>query len=123
VASRAGRQDVQRLRRRPVADFLRRLTFAVLLGDNDAHAKNVAILHLSGQSVLADMYDAVPNLFQVGRIDCNLALGTGEAERIITATLADFAKVLDRVTVPPGVPAPATAQLAPGCLGSTGSRW
>jgi len=40
------------------------------------------------------------------------ALGTGEAERIVTATLADFAKPLDRVTVPPGVPAPTAAQLA-----------
>jgi serine/threonine-protein kinase HipA len=123
---------------RPVADFLRRLTFTVLLGDNDAHAKNLAILHLPGRSVLADVYDAVPNLFQVGRIDCNLALaidgsfdhrrisaahlireaerwnalGTGEAEQIVTATLAGFAKALDRVTVPSGVSAPAAAQLA-----------
>lgn len=122
----------------PVADFLRRLTFTVLLGDNDAHAKNLAILHLPGRSVLADVYDAVPNLFQGGRIDCNLALaidgsfdhrcisaahlireaerwralGTGEAERIVTATMTDFAKALDRVTIPPGVPAAAVAQLA-----------
>lgn len=123
---------------RPVADFLRRLTFTVLLGDNDAHAKNVAILHLPGRSVLSDVYDAVPNLFQDGRIDYNLALaidgsfdhrrisaahlireaehwnalGTGEPEQIVTATLADFAKALDHVTVPPGVLAATTAQLA-----------
>jgi serine/threonine-protein kinase HipA len=88
--------------------------------------------------VLADVYDAVPNLFQEGRIDCNLALAidgsfdhrrisaahlvreaeqwnalpTGEAERIVTATLADFTKALDRVPVPSGVPAAAAAQLA-----------
>jgi serine/threonine-protein kinase HipA len=123
---------------RPVADFLRRLTFTVLLGDNDAHAKNLAILHLPGRSVLADVYDAVPNLFQDGRIDYNLALaidgsfdhrrisaahlireaerwnalGTGEPEQIVTATLADFAQALDHVTVPPGVLAATTAQLA-----------
>src|SRR5580704_1345005 len=123
---------------RPVADFLRRLTFTVLLGDNDAHAKNLAILHLPGRSVLADVYDAVPNLFQEDRIDYNLALaidgsfdhrsisaahlireaehwnalGTGEPERIVTAALADFAKALDRVTVPPGVPAATATQLA-----------
>ena len=122
----------------PVADFLRRLTFTVLLGDNDAHAKNLAILHLPGRSVLADVYDAIPNLFQEGRIDCNLALAidgcfdhrrisaahlireaeswsalrTGEAEQIITTTLADFAKALDRVPVPHGVPTAAAAQLA-----------
>jgi serine/threonine-protein kinase HipA len=123
---------------RPVADFLRRLTFTVLLGDNDAHAKNLAILHLPGRSLLADVYDVIPNLFQDGRIDYNLALaidgsfdhrrisaehliheaqhwntlGTGEPEQIVTATLADFAKALDHATVPPGVPAATTAQLA-----------
>jgi serine/threonine-protein kinase HipA len=123
---------------RPVAGFLRRLTFTVLLGDNDAHAKNLAILHLPGRSVLADVYDVVPNLFQDGRIDYNLALAidgcfdhrrisvahlireaerwnalsAGEPEQIVTATLADFAKALDLVTVPPGVPAAATTQLA-----------
>jgi len=123
---------------RPVADFLRRLTFTVLLGDNDAHAKNLAILHLPGRSVLADVYDVVSNLFQDGRIDYNLALaidgsfdhrrisaahlireaehwnalGTGEPEQIVTATLADFAKALDHVAVPPGVPAATATQLA-----------
>jgi serine/threonine-protein kinase HipA len=123
---------------RPVAGFLRRLTFTVLLGDNDAHAKNFAILHLPGRSILADAYDAVPNLFQEGRIDCNLplaidgsfdhrrtsaahlireaehwnALAPGEPERIVTATINDFAKTLGNVPVPPGVPAEAAAQLA-----------
>jgi serine/threonine-protein kinase HipA len=122
---------------RPVADFLRRLTFSVLLGDKDAHAKNLGILHLPGRSVLADVYDAVPNLFQAGRIEYNLALAidgsfdhrrisaqhlireaerwnalsTGEPEQIVTTTLDDFTKALDHVTVPPGVPA-AAAQLA-----------
>jgi len=123
---------------RPVADFLRRLTFTVLLGDNDAHAKNLAIAHLPGRSVLADVYDAVPNLFQEGRIDYNLAiaidggfdhrrvsashlireaerwnaLGAGEPERIVTATVADFATALDQVMIPRGVPPAAVAQLA-----------
>jgi HipA-like C-terminal domain len=110
----------------PVAGFVRRLTFSVLLGDNDARAKNLGILHLPGRSVLADVYDAVPNLFQEGRIDCNLALAidgsfdhrrisaihlireaeswsalrTGEAEQVVTTTLADFAKALDPVLDP-----------------------
>ena len=122
----------------PVAGFLRRLTFTVLLGDNDAHAKNFAIVHLPGRSVLADVYDAIPNLFQHGRIDYNLALaidrsfdhrrisaarliregerwnalGAGEAEGIVTATIADFAAALGRVPVPRGVSAAAAAQLA-----------
>lgn len=123
---------------RPVADLLRRLTFTVLLGDNDAHAKNLAILHVPGQSVLADVYDAVPNLFQEGRIEYNLALAvdrcfdhrrisaahlireaegwntlrSGEAEQIVAATVADFAAALDVVDVPRGVPSAAVAQLA-----------
>lgn len=123
---------------RPVADFLRRLTFTVLLGDNDAHAKNLAVLHLPGRSVLADIYDAIPNLFQEGRIDYNLALAVdgsfdhrcvsaghliregerwnaltaGEAEQIVTTTLADFAKALDSVAVPAGIPSAVTTQLA-----------
>jgi len=110
----------------------------VLLGDNDAHAKNLGILHLPGRSVLADVYDAVPNLFQAGRIEYNLALAidgsfdhrrisaqhlireaerwnalsTGEPEQIVTTTLDDFTKALDHVIVPPGVPAAAAAQLA-----------
>ena len=121
-----------------MADYLRRLTFSVLLGDNDAHAKNLGILHLPGRSELADVYDAVPNLFQDGRIDCNLALAidgsfdhrrvsavhlireaeswnslrTGEAEQVVAATLTDFAKALDHVPVPHGVPTAAAAQLA-----------
>ena len=112
----------------PIAEFLRRLTFTVPLGDNDAHAKNLAILHLPGRSMIADVYDAAPNLFEEGRIDCNLALSidgsfdhrrisaahlirqaeswnalrSGEAEQTVTSALADFAKALDDVTVPRG---------------------
>jgi hypothetical protein len=44
------------------------------IGNNDAHAKNVALLHLSKGTQLTEIYDAVPNLFQEGRIDWNLAL-------------------------------------------------
>jgi serine/threonine-protein kinase HipA len=40
------------------------------------------------------------------------ALRTGEAEKTVATTLTDFAKALDRVPVPRGVPAAATAQLA-----------
>jgi serine/threonine-protein kinase HipA len=125
-------------RGRPVADFLRRLTFTVLIGDNDAHAKNLAILHLPGHSELADVYDAVPNLFQAGRFESDLALAidgsfdhrrisaahlireaeswhalaSGEAEQVVTAMLSDFGKALDDVPVPRGVPPAAVLQLA-----------
>jgi hypothetical protein len=36
----------------------------------------------------------------------------GEAEWIVIATMANFVKVLDRTTVPSGVPAPTAAQRA-----------
>jgi hypothetical protein len=87
--------------------------------------------------VLADVYDTDPNLFQEGRIDYHLALAIdgsfdhrrisaghliregerwnalrpGEAERIVAAALADFAKALHSVPVPPGIGAAVTAQL------------
>jgi hypothetical protein len=37
---------------------------------------------------------------------------TGQAERIVSAILADFAAALDHVPVPQGVPAAAVTQLA-----------
>ncbi len=57
-----------------VAQWLRQLTFHVAIGNNDAHAKNVALMHLSTGTGLAQIYDAVPNLFQQGTIKFDLAL-------------------------------------------------
>jgi serine/threonine-protein kinase HipA len=50
-------------------DWVRRLVFSAVLGDNDAHAKNIALLHTSGGTALAPVYDAVPNLFAREMID------------------------------------------------------
>ena len=50
-------------------DWVRRLVFSVALGDNDAHAKNIALLHTGQGTVLAPVYDAVPNLFARDMID------------------------------------------------------
>ena len=57
--------------------WLRQLVYHVAIGNNDAHAKNVALLHLATGTQLTEIYDAVPNLFQEGRIDWNLALSVG----------------------------------------------
>ena len=54
--------------------WLRQLVFHVAIGNNDAHAKNVALLHDDGKTSLAPLYDAVPNLYQEDRISWNLAL-------------------------------------------------
>jgi len=57
-----------------VEKWLRQLTFHVAIGNNDAHAKNVALMHHSKGTELAQVYDASPNLFQAGRVQWNLAL-------------------------------------------------
>ncbi|MES2094831.1 MAG: HipA domain-containing protein [Actinomycetota bacterium] len=62
---------------RAAEGWLRQLAYHVAIGNNDAHAKNVALLHLDTGTQLTEIYDAVPNLFQEGRIDWNLALSVG----------------------------------------------
>lgn len=57
-----------------VETWLRHLTFHVTIGNNDAHAKNVSLVHKSDGASVAQIYDAVPNLFQEGRIQWNMAL-------------------------------------------------
>ena len=59
---------------RAAEEWLRQLVYHVAIGNNDAHAKNVGLLHLTTGTQLTELYDAVPNLFQEGRIDWNLAL-------------------------------------------------
>lgn len=54
--------------------WISQLTYTVAIGDNDAHAKNVALLHLPTGTELAPTYDALPNLFQRDRIQWQLAL-------------------------------------------------
>lgn len=58
----------------PAEVWLRQLTFTILIGDNDAHAKNFALLHSPGRTRIAPLYDAVPNLYQPDRIEYDLAL-------------------------------------------------
>jgi len=57
-----------------VEQWVRQLTFHVAIGNNDAHAKNVALMHLVTGTELAHVYDAVPNLFQQGRVKWDMAL-------------------------------------------------
>lgn len=53
--------------------WIRQFVFRILIGDNDGHAKNTGILHHPNSDTIADLYDAVPNLFQPGRIDWSMA--------------------------------------------------
>ncbi|GAA1211052.1 type II toxin-antitoxin system HipA family toxin [Rhodoglobus aureus] len=56
------------------SQWLRQLVFHVLIGDSDAHAKNVGFIHESGGTRLSELYDAVPNLYQAGRINWDMAM-------------------------------------------------
>jgi serine/threonine-protein kinase HipA len=71
--------------------WLRQLTFHIVIGNNDAHAKNFALMHLPTGTELSQVYDAVPNLFQDGLVKYDLALAVDgvfdhrrmSAERIV----------------------------------------
>ncbi|MCL2316679.1 MAG: HipA domain-containing protein, partial [Actinomycetia bacterium] len=112
-----------------VEEWVRQVTYRLAIGDNDAHAKNVALLHEAGGTRLAPVYDAVPNLFQEGLASWNLALaidGTFDHRRVsierllaevaswgvisaaraadaVTTTLDGLDEALRRVPVPDGV--------------------
>lgn len=57
-----------------LAQWLQQLTFNIAIGNNDAHAKNVALMHLQSGTVLSQLYDAVPNLFQDRLVKFDIAL-------------------------------------------------
>lgn len=112
-----------------VERWLRQLTYHVAIGNNDAHAKNVALLHLSTGTELTQVYDAVPNLFQHGLISWDLALAINgvfdhrrlsverllaeatswgvipqrQAELVVADTLRALDTVIASTTPPPGV--------------------
>lgn len=112
-------------------DWLRQLTFHVLVGNNDAHAKNVALLHDRTGTRLSELYDAVPNFHQPGRISWDMAMAVdgifdhrkvsverlaNEAtswsvlrrttvETVITDTIRDFVSAQNAITPPDGVEA------------------
>jgi serine/threonine-protein kinase HipA len=61
----------------PVEVWLRQLTYHVLIGNNDAHAKNVGLLHTEEGVTITQLYDAVPNFSQEDRIEWKLAMAIG----------------------------------------------
>jgi len=121
----------------PVATWLRQLIYHVLIGNNDAHAKNVGLLHTEEGATITQLYDAVPNLYQEGRIDWNLAMSVdGEFDHrrisvekiiaeatswkaisssriadVVSETLEAFGSALNRVTAPKNVAALLEPQL------------
>jgi serine/threonine-protein kinase HipA len=120
-----------------VEQWLRQLTFHVAIGNNDAHAKNVALMHLSSGTELSQVYDALPNLFQEGLVKWDLALAVdgvfdhrrmsterilaeskswsviaaARAEVIVADTLKALAEALGAVEPPKGVSSGLAEQL------------
>lgn len=112
-----------------VESWVRQFTYNVAIGNNDAHAKNVALLHLPHGTELTQIYDALPNLFQEGLIKWDLALAIGgqfdqrrisvelllteiaswgviapaRASEVVRETLTRLEGALDVVTPPAGV--------------------
>ncbi|HEU4806899.1 MAG TPA: HipA domain-containing protein, partial [Homoserinimonas sp.] len=86
-------------------EWLRQLVFHVLIGNNDGHAKNVALVHDHGGTRLAELYDAIPNFHQPGRISWDMALaidGIFDHRQVSTEHLVNEAlswSVLRRATV------------------------
>lgn len=77
--------------------FLRLTLFNLLVGNNDNHAKNHALLHLPGQApVLAPFYDLVPVQMVAGfREDLAFRIGNAHLPHEITAVdLEDFCVAL-----------------------------
>jgi serine/threonine-protein kinase HipA len=78
-----------------VEQWLRHLAFHLSIGNNDAHAKNVALMHLAAGTTLSQVYDAVPNLFQEGLVKWDLALAIGgvfDHRRISVERIIDEAR-------------------------------
>jgi serine/threonine-protein kinase HipA len=50
-------------------NWVNRFVFSLVLGDNDAHAKNIALIHNGKGTELAPAYDTVPNLYNRGMIE------------------------------------------------------
>jgi serine/threonine-protein kinase HipA len=111
-----------------VEGWLRQLTFHIVIGNNDAHAKNFALIHLPTGTELSQVYDAVPNLFQDELVKYDLALAVDgvfdhrrmsverivaeatswgviperRAEAIVGETLASFDDAVSQVAPPKG---------------------
>ncbi len=116
-------------RAQAVEKWLQHLTFHIAIGNNDAHAKNVAVLHNNDGTHVAPLYDAVPNLFQSGLIKWDLALAIdgifnhrqfcvdnllaeaqswrvlsdSRASNLIAHTLTGLAEALTRIAAPTGI--------------------
>lgn len=114
-----------------VHEWLRHLTFHIAIGNSNAHAKNVSLIHRKSGTEFAQMYDAQPTLFHEHAHVTEMALAVNgefshhrmsmaeivaeavswgvmtEASAIstVTTTLTQFEAALSAVRAPAGVSA------------------
>ncbi len=74
-------------------DLLRWTIFNVLIGNADAHAKNLSFFLTSSGHVLAPAYDLVCNTLYIGNVNQNLAMAVGDAFLIEEVTALEWAQL------------------------------
>lgn len=81
-------------------DFLQITLFNLLIGNNDNHAKNHALLHKSGTSpILAPFYDIVP-VQMVGGFTDEFAFNLGDARKPCALTSKDLESFCREIGIP-----------------------
>jgi serine/threonine-protein kinase HipA len=94
----------QRLRLGPQAlmRFLDGVLYSVAIGNADAHAKNLSLLHRPGATALAPLYDLVPVIaLPESMLSREPALRIGGAERIDAVGSGDLDQFADAIGVRP----------------------
>ena len=84
AAARAGDPARERL------NLLRWTIFKVLIGNADAHAKNLSFLMTAGGQVLAPAYDLVCNTLSIDNVNQGLAMAVGDAFLIEEVTALEW---------------------------------
>lgn len=74
-------------------DLLRWTIFNVLIGNADAHAKNLSFFMTSSGHVLAPAYDLVCNTLYIENVTQNLAMAVGDAFLIEEVTALEWAQL------------------------------
>lgn len=74
-------------------DLLRWTIFNVLIGNADAHAKNLSFFMTPGGPALAPAYDLVCNALYTERVNQNLAMAVGDAFLIEEVTALEWAQL------------------------------
>jgi serine/threonine-protein kinase HipA len=105
---------------RELEQLVRVLTFTVLIGNGDAHAKNLALLHPTAETVaLAPVYDPVPTALWPGLAD-RAAMHVGGRRRLSEVTLDDIHREVRRWPIAAARAAAVVAETIDGVADAAG---